>query len=195
MALKFQTMTATRAGAIRFMTWDEVDFENRVWTVQPGRQSSKIPRRDDPKRVPLTEEMVSLLKGLPRQGGNDLVFWAPRGGALSDATLGKLMRVIHEADVRAGGDGYVDAKTGEIAVPHGNRSAFKVWTSEQAGFDWNLSEAALWHKLGNKVERAYARTDMLDRRRVMMAAWGRFLRGQPTNKVVPIGEARAGPIR
>nr|WP_162528186.1 site-specific integrase [Gemmobacter caeruleus] len=174
-ALRFQMLTATRAGAIRFMSWSEVDLESKVWTVQPGRRSSKIGRRDGPKRVPLTEEMMQLLTALPRQTGSDLVFWAPRGGALSDATLGKLMRTIHDADVRAGGGGFVDAKTGETVVPHGTRSAFKVWASEMTDYDWNLSEAALWHKLGNKVEQAYARTDVLEKRRVMMAAWARFL--------------------
>lgn len=180
-ALRFQTLTATRAGAIRFMSWSEVDFENRVWTVQPGRTSSKIGRRDGPKRVPLTDDMVKLLSTLPRQpqlpnqSQADLVFWAPRGGALSDATLGKVMRVIHEAELKASGAGFVDAKTGEAAVPHGTRSAFKVWASEQTDYDWDLSEAALWHKLGNKVERAYARTDVLEKRRAMMADWGEYL--------------------
>ncbi|MDN3713283.1 integrase family protein [Paracoccus cavernae] len=51
-ALRFQTMTATRAGAVRYMSWSEVDLPGRVWTVQPGRQSSKISRRDGPRRVP-----------------------------------------------------------------------------------------------------------------------------------------------
>ena len=68
-ALRFQSLTATRAGAVRFMSWREVDLKARVWTVQPGRISSKINRRDAPKRVPLTNEMVSLLEALPRQEG------------------------------------------------------------------------------------------------------------------------------
>lgn len=174
-ALKFQIMTATRTGAVRFMTWDEVDYESKVWTVQPGRVSSKIPKRDAPKRVPLTREMIELLKSIPRLEGSEIVFWAPRGGALSDATLGKLMHVIHEADVRAGGIGFKDAQTKERVVPHGTRSTFKGWATEREDFDWNLSEAALWHRLGTKVERAYARSDMLERRREMMAKWCRFI--------------------
>ena len=97
---------------------------------------------------------------------------------MSDAVMGKLMRTMHDADVKSGGAGFVDAKTGETAVPHGTRSTFKVWASERTGYDWNLSEAALWHKLGNKVEQAYARTDMLGKRRTMMADWGRFLRSE-----------------
>lgn len=188
-ALMFQTLTATRAGAVRFMSWGEVDMVERVWTVQPERQSSKIGKKEGAKRVPLTDEMVALLQTLPRQEGNDLVFWAPRGGALSDATLGKLMRVMHEADVKAGNEGFLDAKTKEVAVPHGIRSTFKNWAIERTHYEWQLSEAALWHKLGNKVESSYARMDMLEKRRKLMADWGCFVRGEAvaaSSNVVPL---------
>lgn len=183
-ALRFQMLTASRAGAVRFMTWDEVDLAEKLWTVQPERQSSKIGKKDAAKRVPLTDTMIDLLKSLPRQPDSNLVFWAPRGGALSDATLGKLMRVMHEADVKAGNAGFVDAKTKEVAVPHGMRSTFKSWAIEKTNYEWQLSEAALWHKLGNKVESSYARTDMIEKRKQMMEDWGAFIRG------VPIADAK-----
>jgi integrase len=176
-ALRFQLLSATRVGAIRFMTWQEIDVENKVWTVQATRKSSKIGRKDGAKRVPLIEPLLEILKHVPRLEKNDLVFWAPRGGALSDATLGKLMNVLHEADVRAGNCGFLDAKTGEVAVPHGSRSTFKNWAIDQTSYEWQLSEAALWHKLGNKVETAYARSDMLEKRRQMMEDWARFVQG------------------
>lgn len=86
-ALRFQALTATRAGAIRFAAWSEIDLQARMWTIQPGRKASKTAATDRPKRIPLTDEMVALLEALPRFEGNDLVFPAPRGGALSDATL------------------------------------------------------------------------------------------------------------
>ena len=69
-ALAFQAMTATRSGAIRFATWDEIDLENRLWTIQPGRQSSKIPTGETAKRIPLTEPMIALLESLPRLEGS-----------------------------------------------------------------------------------------------------------------------------
>lgn len=187
-ALQFQTLTATRAGAVRFMTWDEIDLEARVWTVQPGRQSSKIKAKDAPGRVPLTDEMVELLKALPRQQDGNLVFWAPRGGALSDAVMGKLMRTLHEADLKAGNRGFLDAKSKEVVVPHGTRSSFKNWSVEKTSYEWQLSEAALWHRLGGKVETSYARTDMIERRRRMMEDWGRFVMGMPAvdAQVIPL---------
>lgn len=105
-ALAFQAMTVSRSGAVRFAEWREIDFEARLWTIQPGRKASKIKARSQggrPHRVPLTPEMVALLKSLPKLKDCPLVFPSPRGNALSDATLGKVMETIHQADIRGGG--------------------------------------------------------------------------------------------
>lgn len=189
-ALAFQALTATRSGAIRFASWDEIDLKAKVWTIQPGRQSSKIPANESAKRIPLTTPMIALLESLPRLDGSNLVFWAPKGGALSDATMGKTMRMIHEADQKAGGKGYVDAKTGEQAVPHGIRSSFRTWVAERTSFDGDLAEVALFHKVGSKVQQAYDRSEMVEKRRHLMTAWGDFLQGIEPAKVVQMG-ARA----
>ena len=186
-ALRFQALTAARTGAVRFATWDEMDFENRLWTIQPGRKASKIPVTGKPHRVPLTDEMVNLLSTLPRMG--DLVFAAPRGGALSDATLGKVMKTLHKLDIENDGAGFTDARTGEQAVPHGNRSTFRVWVTEETNFDGDMAEIALAHKVGTKVQQAYDRSDMLDKRRGMMIDWGRFLNGEAVDRVVVLERA------
>ena len=175
-ALAFQALTASRTGAVRFATWEEFDFATKMWTIQPGRKSSKIPVTGRAHRVPLTEPMTDLLESLPRMG--ELAFTAPRGGSLSDATLGKVMRSIHEDDVAEGGSGYVDAQTGEPAVPHGLRSCFRVWVTERTDFDGDMAEIALGHNVGNKVRQAYDRSDMLEKRRDMMIAWHGFLEGK-----------------
>ncbi len=190
-ALAFQAMTATRSGAIRFATWAEIDLKAKLWTIQPGRQASKIPKNETAKRIPLTDEMVALLESLPRLKDSDLVFWAPRGGPLSDATLGKMMRAIHEADQKAGGNGYVDAKTSEQAVPHGLRSTFRTWVAERTSFDGDLAEVALFHKVGSKVAQAYDRSEMVQKRRALMAAWGGFLAGREAARVVRLEGALA----
>ena len=101
--------------------------------------------------------------------------------------MGKMMRTIHEADIRAGGKGYVDAKTGEQAVPHGVRSAFRTWVAERTNFDGDLAEVALFHKVGSKVAQAYNRADQVEKRRHLMAAWGDFLQGVKPVNVVQIG--------
>lgn len=177
-ALAFQALTATRSGAIRFATWSEIDLEKRLWTIQPERQSAKIKSNDSAKRVPLTDSMTALLESLPRLDGSDLVFWAPRGGALSDASMGSLMKKIHQAELEKRGKGYVDAKTGKPAVPHGLRSTFRTWVAERTEFDGDMAEVALFHKVGSKVAQAYNRADMVEKRRLMMVAWGDFLVGQ-----------------
>lgn len=183
-ALAFQALTASRTGAVRFATWDEIDLEARIWTIQPGRTASKIPPTGKPHRVPLTKRMVALLETLPRMG--ELVFPSPRGRPLSDATLGKVMRSIHDADIAGGGAGYVDAKTKAQAVPHGFRSCFRVWVTERTSFDGDMAEIALAHKVGSRVRQAYDRSDMIEKRRGMMDAWGRFLCGDTGAKVVQI---------
>lgn len=186
-ALAFQALTASRTGAVRFATWDEIDFDARIWTIQPGRAASKIPTTGKPHRVPLTDQIIDLLNGLPRMG--NLVFTSPRGGSMSDATLGKVMRSIHEADLKRGGMGYVDARTKDQAVPHGLRSCFRVWVTERTNFDGDMAEIALAHKVGSKVRQAYDRSDMIEKRRAMMAAWGRFLCDEAGATVVQMGAA------
>lgn len=189
-ALAFQAMTATRSGATRYATWDEIDLERGLWTIQPGRQSSKIPHGGEAKTVPLTPAMIGLLRGLPRLEGCNYVFWAPKGGALSDATIAKAMRTLHEADTDAGGKGFVDARSGEAAVPHGLRATFRTWVSERTTFDSDMAEIALFHKVGNKTTQSYDRSGKVEKRRRMMAAWGEFLAGSKGGNVVKLAGAR-----
>ena len=174
-ALRFQAMTVTRTGAVRYATWDEFDLERGVWTIQPGRKASKVSLNDKAKKVLLTEKGIAFLNALPRRVGCPYVFWAPRGGFLSDATIGKAMRVIHEADVGRGGGGYIDEVSKQPAVPHGLRSTFRTWISDCTIFDADMAEIALFHKVGTKVQQAYDRSDMIEKRREMMLAWEEIL--------------------
>ncbi|WP_299937642.1 integrase arm-type DNA-binding domain-containing protein [uncultured Pelagimonas sp.] len=177
LALSFQLLTATRTGAVRFMTWDELDTTEEVWTVQPLRKSSKVTRKMGARRVPVTPQMQIVLDQVPRRSDSPYVFAAPRGGALSDASIGKVLKSVHTEDVKCERSGFLDAQTGKVAVAHGFRSTFKDWASERTSYEWTLSEAALWHFLGTKVERAYARSDLIEKRRAMMTDWGGFLAG------------------
>lgn len=127
-------------------------------------------------RVPLTTEAVALLEALPRMAGSPFVFFAPKGGQLSDMTISAVMRRMQEAEAAAGNPGYLDPRNKRPAVPHGLRSTFRDWAAEQ-GFERDMAEMALAHNVGSAVERAYRRSDMLERRRAMMEAWGRFVTG------------------
>lgn len=135
-ALQFAALTASRSGEIRGMTWDEVDFDARHWTIPAKRMKARSLHR-----VPLTTSMIKLLQELPCLEGSPYVFFSPKGGMLSDMALSSVMRKMHKADLDKGGLGYFDVKNGAPAVPHGLRSTFRDWAAEQ-GYDHVLAELA-----------------------------------------------------
>ncbi|MGR3505663.1 MAG: tyrosine-type recombinase/integrase [Paracoccaceae bacterium] len=179
--LEFAVLCASRSGEVRGATWDEIDHEARIWKIPGARMKME---RDH--RIPLSDEAVALLKATPRVSGSPYVFPAVRGGALSDMSLSALMRRLQEAEVKAGRKGWLDPDSGRPAVPHGLRSTFRVWTAER-GYDRDMAEMALAHSVGSAVERAYQRSDMVERRRAMMADWAAFCHGkEPAENVVPL---------
>jgi integrase len=135
-------------------------------------------------RVPLPTAALAMLKALPRMEGSPYVFAAPRGGMLSDMSISAVMRRMQEVEEKAGRPGYLDPQTKRPAVPHGLRSTFRQWTAEK-GYPRDMAEIALAHQVGSDVERAYQRSDMLNRRRRMMEDWAEFLRGDVGSNVVP----------
>lgn len=171
-ALQFAAMTGARSGEVRGATWQEIDFDSAIWVVPASRMKA-----GSEHRVPLTEEMIVLLKAAPKMEGSDFLFAAPRGGALSDMTLSAVMRRMHKAEVEAGRKGWIDRRSGRVAVPHGLRSTFRDWCAEKTEYSSEMAEIALAHRAGSEVERAYRRGDMVEKRRAMMAAWGNYLSG------------------
>ncbi|MGG7644241.1 tyrosine-type recombinase/integrase [Rhodovulum sp. YNF3179] len=174
-ALEFMALTAARSGEVRGATWDEFDLDAGLWTIPADRMKA-----GKEHRVPLTAEGVEIINNMPRI--SEYVFAAPRGGQLSDMAISACMRRINEA--RAGG--YLDPRDGRPAVPHGLRSTFRDWTAERTEYPRDMAEIALAHTVGSEVERTYRRTDMLEKRRQMMAAWQRFLRGEEGDTVVKL---------
>ena len=151
-ALEFAILTAARSGEVRGMTWAEVDLQAGVWIIPAERMKA-----EKEHRVPLTESTIRILNAQSHQAGIDLVFPAPRGGVLSDMTLTAVTRRMEVA-----------------AVPHGFRSTFRDWAAERTNYPRDMAEQALAHTLGDKVEAAYRRGDMLEKRRQMMQAWAQF---------------------
>jgi integrase len=152
-ALQFAILTAARSGEVRGATWSEVDLDAKEWVVPAERMKA-----GKEHRVPLSTAAVELLKALPRMEGTDLVFPSSDKAVLSDMTLLAVMRRMK-----------VDA------VPHGFRSTFKDWATERANFPREVVEMALAHAIGDKVEAAYRRGDLLEKRRQLMAEWARFV--------------------
>jgi integrase len=169
-ALELAILTAARSGEVRGATWTEIDTEAKTWIIPGARMKA-----GKEHRVPLTAEALELLKALPRMPGTDLVFPAPRGGQLSDMTLTAVLRRL---DVPA--------------VPHGFRSTFRDWASERTNYPRDAAEMALAHAIGDKVEAAYRRGDLFEKRRLMMADWAKFLtRVEKRGEVLDLQSKRA----
>jgi integrase len=166
--LEFLILTAVRSGELRGMRWEEIDWEKRIWTIPASRMKAKVSHR-----VPLgqrTLEILASMQSSPEPAPEQLVFRSRTGGPLSDMALTKLLRA-HQ----------VQSDTpGRIATAHGFRSSFRDWASEN-GYPRDVAERALAHTVKDSTEAAYHRTDLLDPRRQMMAAWELFLR--PTRAV------------
>ena len=153
LALEFAILCAARSGEVRGARWSEIDMQACLWTIPKERMKA-----GKEHRVPLNAQAMEILAAIPNVDPTGLIFFAPKGGVLSDMTLTALMRRMK-----------VDA------VPHGFRSTFRDWVSERTCYPRELAEQALAHAIENKVEAAYRRGDVLEKRRIMMSEWGNFL--------------------
>lgn len=155
--LAFETfiLTAARSGEIRLAAWTEIDLEKRLWKIPAERMKA-----DREHIVPLSDAAINVLKRASafREAHSDLVFPGARAGKpLSDMTLTKICRDM-----------------AITAVPHGFRSSFRDWVAEETDFDGTIAEMALAHVIENKVEAAYRRGNLLEKRRRLMDAWGGY---------------------
>jgi integrase len=151
-ALEFAILTAARSGEARGALWSEIDLRTKLWTVPSDRMKA-----GKEHRVPLSDAACELLKALPRFAGPDIVFPAPSGGTLSDMTLSAVLR-----------------RMGVPVTVHGFRSTFRDWCAERTNYPHEVAEMALAHVVGNKVEAAYRRGDLFEKRRQLMQSWADF---------------------
>lgn len=153
-ALELLILTGCRSGEIRGAVWSEIDLDNNVWIIPAHRM-----KMAQEHRVPLSEPAVTLLTVLPRIEDTDLVFPSSKPRTpLSDMTLTAVLR-------RCGGEDF---------TVHGFRSSFRDWLAETTNYPNEACELALAHKISNKVEAAYRRGDMLDKRFLMMDEWANY---------------------
>ncbi|GAB5449549.1 MAG: site-specific integrase [Gymnodinialimonas sp.] len=149
-ALQFTILTAARTSEVLEMRWPEVDFDARLWTVPAERMKG-----GKAHRVPLTDEMLTILEPLKAMASDYVFEGQKRHRPLSNMSMLMLLR-------RMGRDGF---------TVHGFRSSFRDWASEEAGAPREVAEAALAHQVGSDVERAYARSDLLERRGELARLW------------------------
>jgi len=157
-AIEFLILTAARSQEVRLATWDELDFDARVWTVPASHmKAGKV------HRVPLSDAALDLLRALPRHHGTDLVFpGAQRGRPMSDSTLSKFLREMLQS-------------TSWTAQVHGFRSTFKDWARSCTAYADEVSELALAHVSTDATRAAYARDELLPKRAKLMRDWAKHL--------------------
>jgi integrase len=165
-ALEFCILTAARTGEIIGATWDEIDLKAKVWTVPANRIKG-----GKEHKVPLSDRALALLKTAFVEDGNPYIFVGPRSGGLSNMAMAAVLK-----------------RMGLGVTIHGFRSTFRDWVAERTNYPNFVAEAALAHVVGDKVEAAYRRGDLFNKRARLMQDWAKFC-GQPparaTGKVVP----------
>jgi integrase len=179
LALEFLILTATRTNETLGAQWREIDLDNAIWTIPPDRMKT-----GDAFSVPLSERAVAILAEARHMARKEptpdsfLFFGARPRQPLSSMALAMLMR-----------------RMGVDATPHGFRTSFRTWCSDVAHVEFEVAESCLSHRVGSAVSRAYARSDMLERRRPVMAQWAAFLDDETETaaQVVSIGSRQKRP--
>jgi len=159
-ALEFLILTAARTGEVIGARWSEIDSLEKVWTVPAARMKTHREHR-----VPLSPRAVAILDEMQAARADDAyVFPGGKvGKPLSNMAFLMLLRRMGRGDLTA----------------HGFRATFKTWASERTSFQNEIIEASLAHVTGGKVEQAYMRGDLFDKRRKLMEAWAGYCTAAP----------------
>lgn len=173
-ALEFLILTATRTGEVIGARWEEFDIGEKLWTVPGVRMKA-----GKEHRVPLSGRALAIMDEMKAARVNEHEFVFPGGKPrkpLSNMAMLKVLQRMGRKDLTA----------------HGFRSSFRDWAAERTGFPHEVAEMALAHAVGDKVEAAYRRGDLFQKRRQLMDAWAKHCEAQPRGKVIPMvpGNAR-----
>jgi len=190
-ALEFLILTNVRTDAVLKATWDAFDLENAVWTVPLENLKDRKHRREG-LRVPLSSRAMAIIREMEKVRISSFVFPSQTSeNPFSNMALLTLIKRMNST--RA--DKWVDGVSGKPITAHGFRATFRTWAEEVATVPHAVIEQAMGHQVGTQVERAYRRTDVLDKRRELMDAWAGFC--EPTaaaSKFVqlqPLGQPQA----
>jgi len=169
-ALEFAILTVARTSAVIVAQWSEFDLSARLWTLPAERMKAGREHR-----APLSDRAIAILEEMRRLHGGDFVFpGATRHHPIGETSFFVLVRRMGRGDLTA----------------HGFRSTFSDWCGERTNFPAEVREMALAHTVNDKVEAAYRRGDLFQKRRQVMDAWARFATTAPDGNIVPIAAAR-----
>lgn len=153
MALRFLILTAARTGEVIGATWSEIDLQEWLWVISAERMKATREHR-----VPLTGEAVEVLEKVHGLDDNYVFPGQKPGRGLSNMAMTQLLKRIGHGDVTV----------------HGFRSSFRDWAAERSSMPREIAELSLAHEVGSAVERAYRRSDLIDKRQVLMERWSLF---------------------
>ena len=166
-ALEFAILTAARTGEVIGAAWQEINFEDKVWTVPASRMKAQKEHR-----IPLPAQALAVLEKMREIRTGEYVF----PGRVADRPLSNMAML--ELLKRMG--------RGNLTV-HGFRSTFRDWAAERTSYPREVAEMALAHKIPDKVEAAYRRGDLFEKRRRLMAEWAKHCAsGKRVGKVVSL---------
>jgi integrase len=163
-ALEFTTLTAARTGEALGARWTDIDIAAKVWTIPATRMKA-----GKEHKVPLSPRVIEILRDLYGRREGEYVFVGRTDGKpLSNAAMAKMLTLMGQTDITV----------------HGFRSTFRDWAAERTNFESEVVEMALAHAVGSKVEAAYRRGDLFEKRARLMAAWSEYCAQAPTSSVV-----------
>jgi len=171
-ALEFAILTAARTGEVIGARWDEINIAERLWTIPAERMKGGREHR-----VPLSDAALAIVEAMAAIRSGDFVFPGGRTNRpLSNMAFLMLLRRMGRGDLTA----------------HGFRSSFRDWAAERTGFPAEVAEMALAHAVADKVEAAYRRGDLFEKRRQLAEAWAKFCAAPaPAGRGVPIRQPAA----
>ena len=166
LCLRFVILTAVRSGEARSADWSDINIQERTWTIPAGKMKAKIEHR-----VPLSDEAMRIIEQARMfHDESGLLFPSPtqKGKPLNDMALFRVLRL---------------AGLGDKTTTHGFRSAFRDFASERTSADHATMEICLAHAVGSSVERSYARSDLIVKRKILMQAWSNYLTAKQADVV------------
>jgi integrase len=171
-ALEFLILTNVRTDAVLKATFDQIDLDDAVWTVPLENLKDRVHRREA-FRVPLSPRAVEIVREMQAARTSRFVFpGQAHGKPFSNMAFLMLLKRMNAGDAPKWTDG--DAKSARPITAHGFRATFRTWAEEVATVPHAVIEQAMGHQVGTQVERAYRRTDVLDKRRALMEAWAQW---------------------
>ena len=169
-ALKMTILTACRTSEVLAADWSEIDMKAKLWSIPAARMKA-----DKVHTVPLSAPLIALLEGLPRIKGSSLLFPGSRNGRpISNMAMLMTLRRMDQKDLEDEGKGWRDSND-RVITAHGFRSTFRDWAAECTHHAREVCEMALAHVVANGAEAAYWRSDLLEKRRTLMADWADFV--------------------